>query len=254
MSDTLATQTPRGGWEFDDNVTAGFDKHVSNSVAGYNDIQNTVVRLSDWFAPDNAVIADIGCSTGTTLRAIQDRNPTRVYTIHAYDKSAPMMRAATKKLANKANPDTRVHLHRDDITKGTFAHTNADLTIAIFTIQFLPASERGNVLANLCNATKPGGVLLLAEKTIPEDPRWAMITAECSWEDKKLQGIPSDEIVAKAESLRGVLRPQREQTLILETVKAGWAAPQLLWGSFQWRLYGFIKPDAADAYQLKRCG
>ena len=235
MTDTLATSKKVGAWEFSDAVVAEFDDHVRSSVAGYDTIQDVIARLSDWAAPDRAAILDVGCSTGTTLKAIQGRHPNRALALYGIDKSADMIRAASKKLGPGAT------LYADDVLAAEVKLPDSiDLTIAVLTLQFLPPDRRAGVLSELRRRSKETGVLVVAEKTIPADPRWALICAEASWEDKRIAGFSGDEIVAKAESLRGVLRPLREQDAILEPTLAGWGAPQVLWAVWNWRLVAYF--------------
>lgn len=234
MTDTLATSKKVGAWEFSGDVVAEFDDHVRSSVAGYDTIQDVIARLSDWAAPDGAAILDVGCSTGTTLKAIRDRHPNRALALYGIDKSADMIRAASKKLGESAT------LYSDDLLAEVELPNSIDLTVAVFTLQFLPPERRAGVLSDLRRRSKETGVLVVAEKTIPADPRWALICAEASLEDKRIAGFSGDEIVAKAESLRGVLRPLREQDAILEPTLAGWGDPQVLWAAWNWRLVAYF--------------
>lgn len=239
MADDLATKTSAGGWTFNEQVVDQFDTHVSSSVRGYRDIQEITARAADWLAPDNSVIADIGCSTATTFDEIQKRHPGRRYSFHGYDTSEHMLASANRKIAGNVNTGSSINLHQHDITNGAL-HDQADLTIGIFALQFLRPHTRIKVLEELLGASRNGGALLIAEKVIPRDSRWALIDAEASWEDKRVAGLPGEEIVAKAEALRGVLIPQLEDVVVSEALAAGWVSPHIIWAQWNWRLFAFF--------------
>lgn len=70
--DDLITAVP-GNWKFDEPVAMGFDSHVRKSVPFYDEVQNLVVSLSEFFVRDNSSIVDVGASTGETLHFLAER-------------------------------------------------------------------------------------------------------------------------------------------------------------------------------------
>ena len=63
-------------WVFNKKVAKNFDKHVNQSIPDYSDLQNYIASLSEWFLKDGAVIYDLGCSTGETIKRIASLNVT----------------------------------------------------------------------------------------------------------------------------------------------------------------------------------
>ena len=51
------------GWTFE-NITENFDDHVQKSVPLYDQGQDLVCKLSDFFLPSQAVVTELGTSTG----------------------------------------------------------------------------------------------------------------------------------------------------------------------------------------------
>ena len=51
-----------------------FDQHIRQSIRGYDDLHNDVVKLSEYFVDEGTMVLDIGCSTGTLLDAIKEHN------------------------------------------------------------------------------------------------------------------------------------------------------------------------------------
>ena len=45
----------------------GFDSHIDQSVRGYSNLWNDVLKFSEYFVEDGTTIVDIGCSTGKLL-------------------------------------------------------------------------------------------------------------------------------------------------------------------------------------------
>ena len=80
-----------GTWQFNKNVANVFDKHVKQSIPHYNDIQDYIVSLSEWFIKENSVIHDLGCSTGETIKKINDLNVSNNCKIIGYDTSKRMI-------------------------------------------------------------------------------------------------------------------------------------------------------------------
>lgn len=229
LSDVADTFDP-GAWEFTPEVVAQFDAHVRQSVPFYDVIQDAVAELSDWLAPQDGLVADLGCSTGETMRRIAERHPTRRLQFVGYDTSPEMLKAAMSKVSN-------IGVFEKDIRDG-LPHLEADLTLALFTLQFLPPGSRPHVLRQAHEAAAPTGALLVAEKVRVQDSRWFEIGAELSWDYKAEQGIPADSIRTKARAIRGVLRPATAEQ-ILETIEeAGWSEPTVLFKWHQWALFG----------------
>ena len=192
------------GWEFDDGVVDTFDTHIARSIPNYTKIQDQVVKFVDWYTVNGGseTVYDLGCATGTTLKTlIEDgtRNPTRTYI--GIDESKPMLEKAREKLAHHKN----VRLVEDDLTERR-RYPNANVVISLFTLSFIPEADRERVLRRVYRDLAPGGVLIFVEKTYPEFARNQAIFREHYW-DYKAQSFDADEIVGKASTLRGQLRP-----------------------------------------------
>src|SRR5215213_9403739 len=56
---------------FDATTVRVFDNMVSRSVPFYGEIQRMTAELAEEFAVPGSTVYDLGCSTGTTLRALE---------------------------------------------------------------------------------------------------------------------------------------------------------------------------------------
>lgn len=226
-----------GQWAFTPEVVNDFDRHVRQSVPHYDLIQGAVAELCDWLAPTGALIADLGVSTGETARRIRERHPDRGIRFVGYDTSASMLEAAEAKVPG-------IETHLAPVEDG-LRHSAADLTVSLFTFQFLSPEARTDVARLALAASKPGAALILAEKVRTTDARWFEIGTELSWDYKATAGIPSDAIRAKAASLRGVLRPYTAEENIRMMTDAGWVGATCLFRWHQWCLFGAFAPAGA---------
>ena len=86
-----------------------------------------------------------------------------------------------------------------------------------FTLQFIPPQARDALLVRLRQTLRPGGALLLAEKTRPEDDRLRQ------WHEsfKASQGYSQMAIAQKRESLERVMQTDRAVTIETRLQQAG---------------------------------
>ena len=117
-------------------------------------------------------------------------------------------------------------------------HVNADLTLILFTLQFLTAPDRVTALRHAREHAARTGALIVAEKIRPRDSRWAEIGSDVSHDWKAAHGIPDAAIRAKARALRGVLIPHTQDTLTASIRAAGWKSPEVLFRWHQWAVVG----------------
>jgi tRNA (cmo5U34)-methyltransferase len=226
----IADNFGAGSWEFTPEVTEVFDDHVKASVPFYNDIQQMVCEMADWLLPDGGSYADLGASTCTTLAAICQRHPTRRFHAELYDESESMLQKGKGKLAG-ANVLSNFHQQR---VQQPLKHRTADLTVAMFLMQFLPYRDRVGVLQQAHTASDPAGALVIGEKIRPASPLVAEIGNDVSHDYKASQGIPDTAIRSKARALRGVLMPTSLDQLLADIEKAGWRNTDVVFRWYQW--------------------
>jgi tRNA (cmo5U34)-methyltransferase len=232
----VAEQFDAGRWEFTPGVAAVFDDHVRASVPHYEIIQDMVAHLSDWLLPERALICDLGASTGYTAELLMRRHPTRELSAVLYDEAPAMLAKATERLGEQVATG-RVEM-RPQRVQEPMRHAGADLTLALFLLQFLPYADRVSVLRSAREAAAGTGALLIAEKLRPVDARWAEIANAVSHDWKADHGIDAAAIRAKERSLRGVLQPVTLTSLNRMITDAGWHAPEVLFRWHQWVLVG----------------
>jgi tRNA (cmo5U34)-methyltransferase len=222
-----------GSWQFTPEVVDGFDDHVQSSVPLYDDIQALVCGLSDWLAPRGSIIADLGASTGTTAQFIASRHPERRLTFHLYDSQPSMLEAARLKLSDVA---AKLYYHDARIEDG-LVHSDASLTLALFTLQFLDPADRVTVLRSARERSRPHGALIIAEKLRLADTRWQEMAISSSHDYKTACGISSTAICDKERALRGVLMPLADSQQRSMLGESGWTSVETLFRWHQWAVY-----------------
>ncbi|MBP5930470.1 methyltransferase domain-containing protein [Streptomyces scabiei] len=232
----IAERFQTGGWQFTPEVAAVFPEHVRASVPFYDAIQDLVAEASDWLLPDGGLVADLGASTGITVHRIAGRHPDRHLRAVLYDNEATMLDRAAEGLAGLSN--TAVEYVHANLQNDPLQHSGADLSLALFTLQFLPLADRVTVLQRAREAASSTGALLVAEKVRPPDSRWAEIAADASHDWKAAHGITDTAIRAKARALRGVLQPYPESTLYQAVTDAGWCCAEVLFRWHSWVVLG----------------
>lgn len=233
----IAEQFPTGGWQFTPEVAGVFPEHVRASVPFYDAIQGLIAEASDWLVPPGGHVADLGAATGITCCRIAERHPDRDITFDLYDDQPAMLDRA--KTALRALPGGRRCLfHETRIQDGPLTHVIADLTLILFTLQFLPRPDRVKALRLARERSAGTGALIVAEKIRPRDSRWAEISCDASHDWKAAQGITDAAIRAKARALRGILIPYPQAELTAMIREAGWRSPEVLFRWHQWAVLG----------------
>jgi tRNA (cmo5U34)-methyltransferase len=199
--DQLITALP-GEWRFDHEVAQDFDQHVRRSVPLYDQAQQMIVEMSEWFVRDGMSVYDLGTSTGETIHQLQHKHAGKKdVRFVGIDNSLPMLEKARAKCGNG-----NVHFLHQNLT-ATSEFPDAGLVTALYTLQFLPVSERRKVLERVHRDLKEGGAILIVEKLRGESSIFEDIWLELYWDMKQRSGLNADQVLAKARSLRGVLVP-----------------------------------------------
>ncbi|WP_433235479.1 methyltransferase domain-containing protein [Streptosporangium sp. CA-135522] len=232
----IAHQFDAGGWEFTSHVAEVFDDHVRASVPFYDAIQDLVAETTDWLVPAGGLVADLGASTGASALRILQRHPGRGIRFALYDEQPAMLDQARLAIDELGGHEVTFNVTR--IQEAPLAHADADLTLALFTLQFLPQQERLDALRLARAYSKEMGALIVAEKIRPVDGRWAEIGQDVAHDYKAAHGISDSAIRAKARALRGVLRPAPQQTTMQTITAAGWHSPEVLFRWHSWAVIG----------------
>ncbi|EBQ2131325.1 methyltransferase domain-containing protein, partial [Salmonella enterica] len=191
-----------GNWRFDHEVVQAFDEHVRRSVPFYDQVQTMISDISEWFVRDGSIIYDLGTSTGETIFRLKEKHKSKKNIRYiGIDNSLPML----EKARIKCGDENVQFLHQNIISVTEFP--SAGLVTAIYSLQFLPLSERRTVIERVSRDLYEGGAFIIVEKIRAESSYFEDIWLELYWDMKQSSGLNSEQVLSKAKSLRGILIP-----------------------------------------------
>ena len=208
----------------------GFDQHIRQSIRGYADLMSDCVALSEYFVEDGTVVFDIGCSTGTFLHEVRKKNETR----------CPGARYVGIDIEEKFDPQWRdeklagIEFHVTDIRSFAIP-SHCSFVTSIFSLQFIPESDRHRVLDHIHRALLPGGALIVAEKTLSTLAKLNDMLTFIHY-DFKRRSFTEAEILAKERSLRPIMKLWSEQQIIDTMAGVGFAKEKI---QCFWRNHNF---------------
>jgi tRNA (cmo5U34)-methyltransferase len=224
------TARPIGDFTFNDETASVFEDMLERSVPFYQEIQRMLVELAADFAIDGTAVCDIGCSTGTTLSAL-DALPQDV-TLIGFDNSPAMLARADALLRGALR-----HPHElccVDVNQGLRIE-NASVVVMSLTLQFVRPLQRERVLRDISTGINHNGCLLLIEKVVAEESMLNRLYIQHYYEFKQRNGYSQLEIARKREALENVLIPYRAEENDAMLRAAGFRAVDMF---FKW--YNFV--------------
>ena len=190
-----------GKWSFGEaQVASNFDAHIENSVPLYRHSHDLICAFAEFFLSDGALCYDLGCATGRLSACLAARH--QQVAIKAIDIESRMLAHAA---ATHCRELANVELLTADITQ--FEFVPADLMIACYTLQFIKLRLRVALLHKIYGSLHRGGALLLFEKVTAEDAALQEMTALIHTNFKLERGCQPEQVITKANSLRGVQQP-----------------------------------------------
>lgn len=191
------------GFTFDEQVVQVFPDMIKRSVPGYEKIIHTIGMITTRCAQDNSNLYDLGCSLGAaTLSMRRGLSKKTGCQIIAVDNSQAMVTQCEQHI-HAYKSEVPVTVICDDICD--IKIENASVVVLNFTLQFLTPAKRLALLSNIYNGLLPGGILVLSEKFLFEDPVCQNLLIDLHLDFKRTQGYSELEISQKRSSLDNVL-------------------------------------------------
>ncbi len=187
-------------WNFSA-AAKNFDEHVKKSVPFYEAGHDYIAQLASFFLRDQAVVYEIGCSTGELAHRVLRHNSEKKVKYVAIDNVAPMVTQAKKRLKD----DKRARVVLGDAL--THSYKPCCLYLSYYTIQFIKPCVRQELINKIYNALEWGGAAIIYEKVRGTDARFQDILTQLYTDYKLAQGFTEAEIIHKTRSLKGVLEP-----------------------------------------------
>lgn len=203
---------------FDESVAEVFDDMLVRSVPLYQEVNRMVSELATTFYQPQSKIYDFGCSTGLVLSNLAQCWPFPEFSLVGIDASEAMIAKAKERLA--AVPSSPKIEFRCENMLQTLV-VDASVIIMNYTLQFIPLELRQAFLVHLLEGLRPGGILLISEKTTSSNQIMEPLEVSYYEDFKKRNGYSEMEISQKRKALEDVLIPRSLEQNIDSLRQAG---------------------------------
>ena len=208
----------------------GFDEHINSSIRGYSGLLQDVVSLSRYFVENNTNVVDIGCSTGKLTKRIIEHNHEVVTDanyigVEVASGFFASLETRSKELSKKY-PNINTTFIDADIRNYTF--DNCSLVTSLFTLQFIPYSDRKSTLKRIYKGLNTGGAFIFAEKIATTHSRIENMLRTIYYEYKR-ESFDYDDIMTKELTLQNMLKPNSWEEIENTLHDVGFQAIQTFW-------------------------
>lgn len=194
-----------GNWTFEKDVANIFDKHVSQSIPMYEEIQTLIVNIAQFYIRKNDIVYDIGTSTGNTIYSLKN-TVLKPFNVIGIDSSSDMAKVATEKLHGMNG----VELICTDIADYEFTY-KSNLIISNLTLQFIPMEKREALINKIYNTLNIGGAFIIVEKIYATSAMHQDIYTQLYHDFKESKELNPVDIREKDKSLRSVLVAKKSE-------------------------------------------
>ncbi len=225
---------------FSERVVEVFDDMLDRSIPYYRDVIKNSAKLLQRMLKDNELIVDLGCATGTTLLEYSRLIDNETIRYLGVDNSSAMLEKGRLK-AELYSKEDKISFLLEDITQIELPETAA--FILNYTLQFIRPVLREEFLQTIYSHLRPGGVLLLSEKTISHDSLLNRVFIDLYHDYKRKKGYSELEIAKKREALENILIPfsVEENRALLR--KVGFQSVETYFQWFNFTSMVAIKPE-----------
>lgn len=202
-----------------------FDVHIKASIRGLEHLRDDCVSFSQYFIQKNSTVLDIGCSSGELLQAVRQYNLKRYANIQYV--GLDIEKGFKRQWSKRQKPNLRFK-HADAQTfKG---YRKLSVVYSLFTLQFLPETDRLPLVKKIYEGLMPGGAFILSEKVLAKNSKFQDMLWG-TYYDFKCRSFSEKEILDKERSIRDQMHLWSEFKLFEMLRSAGFtsAYTQLFW-------------------------
>lgn len=206
MKDTIyaSEDVAASSFEFDDAVAEVFPDMLRRSIPGYAASIQAIGTLAARHAQAGTRCYDLGCSLGAATLAIRQNIAVNDCRIIAVD-SAPAMVERCRGILTADKSVAEVSILEADVRE--IQISRASMVVMNYTLQFLPVDERADMIRKIHAGMVDGGVFVLSEKVVDEDPDVEALLVDLHHEFKRRNAYSDLEISRKRTALENVLVP-----------------------------------------------
>lgn len=198
-----------GPFEFNEAVARVFPDMLRRSIPGYEATIECIGSLAERYVTPASNCYDLGCSLGAATLAMRHMIRFEDCRIIAVD-NAPAMVERCQSLVDSDDAKIPVDVRLADVMDVSIE--KASMVVMNYTLQFLPAAKRQALIDRIWAGMLPGGVFVLSEKVIDEDPVIESLLVDLHLEHKRRNDYSAMEIARKRTALENVLVPESLET------------------------------------------
>ncbi len=217
--DTLYIDEKAGDepFRFDDSVARVFPDMLRRSIPGYAASIEAIGSLAARYVQPGTRCYDLGCSLGAASLAMLQGSRTPDVHIIAIDNSQAMIDRCKEIVVGHDN----IELVLGDVRDVPIE--NASMIVMNYTLQFLDPDSRDALVSRIAEGLVPGGLFVLSEKVVDEDPDIETLLVDLHHEHKRRNDYSQLEISRKRAALENVLIPETVAAHRTRLAAAGFA-------------------------------
>jgi tRNA (cmo5U34)-methyltransferase len=196
-------------FRFNANVAGVFPDMLKRSIPGYAASIEAIGSLAARYVRAGSNCYDLGCSLGAATLAMRQGIRESGCHIVAIDSAPAMIERCKEIIAEddrqSATPTT-VDVVEGDIREARIE--NASMVVLNYTLQFLDRGDRDAVIQRIYNGMNEGGLLVLSEKVVDENPQMENLLVDLHHEHKRRNDYSALENSRKRAALENVLIPE----------------------------------------------
>lgn len=203
------TGTDNQPFRFNDEVAKVFPDMLRRSIPGYEATIEAIGSLAARYVRPETQCYDLGCSLGAATLAIRQgiRHPgCRIVAVDTSPAMTERCKAIVAEDDRQFSRATPVEVIEGDIRD--IEIRNASMVVLNYTLQFLALDDRDALMLSICDGMTDGGLLVLSEKVVDENPEMEELLIDLHHEHKRRNNYSALEIARKRAALENVLIPE----------------------------------------------
>ena len=209
-------------FRFDEAVARVFPDMLQRSVPGYAASLEAIGSLAGRYVTAGSQCFDLGCSLGAATLAMRQGIQQPDCRIVAVDNAPAMVDRCRQVIAedDAANPGRPpVEVVLGDVCEAPIE--GASMVVMNYTLQFLDVADRDAMVQRVFDGLLSGGLFLLSEKVVDDDPHMEKLLVDLHHEHKRRNAYSELEISRKRAALENVLLPETVTAHRERLTKAG---------------------------------
>ena len=194
-------------FRFNKSVADVFPDMLRRSIPGYAASIEAIGSLAARYVTEGSVCYDLGCSLGAATVAMRQGIRAPDCRIIAVDNAPAMLERCKEIIAAEDQQSTTLIETRLANIQDTDI-SNASMVVMNYTLQFLDVDTRNAIITRIFDGLLPGGLFLLSEKVIDEDPDMEELLVDLHHEHKRRNDYSQLEVGRKRAALENVLVPE----------------------------------------------